>query len=222
MMVFSEIEALQHIQSNNQLLKEKSQEMLLSLHERLIYYYAYQYPHRYLYFDDLVQEGRMALIHAANKFDTSKGVKFITYATYWIRQGMSRYVDQKTKLIRKPQGIVDQLKKEKKQTHHHVLSMDDMEEKNKALMIADTINDPHQSYILNIYESMIQQFFIYITPLQQNILTKKYGLDGFPEMSINQLNKSLKIPKKKIIEEENKAIAILKQYIKESYEYHSS
>jgi DNA-directed RNA polymerase sigma subunit (sigma70/sigma32) len=94
--------------------------------------------------------------------------------------------------------------------------MDDMLEKNKAIMIADSTKNPHESYMNQIHETMVQQFFTYLTPLQQDIMTMKYGLDGYPEKTINQIQKSLQIPKKKIIEEEQKALAILKTYIKGS------
>ena len=51
---------------------------------------------------DLIQEGNLGLEHAVDKFDWRRGLKFSTYATFWIRQAIGRALDQKASLIRLP------------------------------------------------------------------------------------------------------------------------
>lgn len=67
---------------------------------------------KYLYsgqpMDDLVQEGNLGLLKAVDRFNWRKGFKFSTYATWWIRQGVSRYVADKSKMIRLPVHLYEQ------------------------------------------------------------------------------------------------------------------
>ena len=60
---------------------------------------------------DLVQEGNLGLIHAVNKFDWRKGFKFSTYATWWIKQAISRGIDNTGRTIRLPVHAGDQVRK---------------------------------------------------------------------------------------------------------------
>lgn len=63
---------------------------------------------------DLIQEGNIGLITAANKYDGEKGFRFSTYATYWIRQAISRALGEQSRTIRIPANMIDLLNKIKK------------------------------------------------------------------------------------------------------------
>ena len=65
---------------------------------------------------DLIQEGNLGLIKAAEKYDGSKGFRFSTYATYWIRQAISRALGDQSRTIRIPANMVELLSKAKKAT----------------------------------------------------------------------------------------------------------
>ena len=65
---------------------------------------------------DLIQEGNLGLIKAAEKYDGSKGFRFSTYATYWIRQAISRALGAQSRTIRIPANMVELLSKVKKAT----------------------------------------------------------------------------------------------------------
>lgn len=65
---------------------------------------------------DLIQEGNLGLIKAAEKYDGSKGFRFSTYATYWIRQAISRALGDQSRTIRIPANMVELLSKVKKAT----------------------------------------------------------------------------------------------------------
>jgi len=60
---------------------------------------------------DIIQEGNMGLIHAAGKFDYQKNVRFCTYASWWIRQFISRFISKKRRFVRLPQRKEDALRK---------------------------------------------------------------------------------------------------------------
>ncbi|MDR2596421.1 MAG: RNA polymerase sigma factor RpoD/SigA [Treponema sp.] len=60
---------------------------------------------------DIIQEGNMGLIHAAEKFDHKKNVRFCTYASWWIRQFISRFISKKRRFVRLPQRKEDALRK---------------------------------------------------------------------------------------------------------------
>jgi RNA polymerase primary sigma factor len=60
---------------------------------------------------DIIQEGNLGLIHAAGKFDYQKNVRFCTYASWWIRQFISRFISKKRRFVRLPQRKEDELRK---------------------------------------------------------------------------------------------------------------
>jgi RNA polymerase primary sigma factor len=75
---------------------------------------AKKYRNCGLPFCDLIQEGNLGLIKAAEKYDGSKGFRFSTYAVYWIRQAISRALDEQSKVIRIPAHAIELISKVKK------------------------------------------------------------------------------------------------------------
>lgn len=108
-----ELEVAKKIKNNH---CQLSKDILVNANLRLVVSIAKKYIGRGLSFLDLIQEGNIGLMKAADRFDYEKGYKFSTYATWWVQQSITRAIADKARAIRLPIHMIESLNKIKKIT----------------------------------------------------------------------------------------------------------
>src|SRR3990170_4231150 len=98
-------------------------EHLILANSRLVVSVARRYRGRGVPFTDLIQEGHIGLIRAAKKFEHQRGLKFSTYATWWIRQAITRVIADHSRTIRLPVYVSDQINRMRRLSHEMVMEL---------------------------------------------------------------------------------------------------
>lgn len=150
---FSMLSADEEIKLANRIAEgdQSAKNELVEANLRLVVSLARHYQGCGLSYQDLIQEGNIGLIKAAEKFDASKGFRFSTYASWWIKQALSRAIADQSRTIRIPVHMTENINKFKK-TERELLSQLNREPKIKEIADAMGISEKQakeiQSYIV--------------------------------------------------------------------------
>ncbi|WP_425288816.1 sigma-70 family RNA polymerase sigma factor [Spiroplasma endosymbiont of Amphibalanus improvisus] len=107
-----EIEFFKLLESPDRNIAKIVKDKIIRFNMKLVISIAKKYVNRGLDFSDLIEEGNIGLIKAVGKFDYRKGFKFSTYATWWIRQSITRALANQSRIIRIPVHVYEQMKKQ--------------------------------------------------------------------------------------------------------------
>lgn len=150
---FSMLSAEKEIELANRIAEgdQSAKNELVEANLRLVVSLARHYQGCGLSYQDLIQEGNIGLIKAAEKFDVSKGFRFSTYASWWIKQALSRAIADQSRTIRIPVHMTENINKFKK-TERELLNKLNREPKIKEIADAMGISEKQakeiQSYIV--------------------------------------------------------------------------
>ena len=208
--VDEEVELAQRIRKGDQAALEK----LTKANLRFVVSVAKQYQNQGLSLPDLINEGNLGLIKAAEKFDETRGFKFISYAVWWIRQSILQALAEQSRIVRLPLNQVGSLNKINKalqkfeQDNERMPSPDELAEildipRDK---IADTlrVSGRHVSV-----DEEIERALSTLTERERDIVKDFFGI-GTQEMTLEEIGEKFGLTRERVRQIKEKAIRRLR------------
>jgi RNA polymerase primary sigma factor len=203
----------------------QARDRLVEANLRLVVAIARQYASQQVPLMDLIQEGNLGLLHAIEKFDWRRGYAFSTYATWWIRQAISRALRKQMHLIHIPENLLtasrhSDLRRllspvDAQMLLQPVLSLDVPLDVDERLSLTDTLEDrdavlPEAAVEQHMVSEDLACALDTLTLRQRQVLCLHFGIDtGIPH-TLGQIGKQLGISRERVRQIESEALAMLR------------
>lgn len=168
---------------------------ILESNLRFVFNVAKNYRGCGISINELISEGNMGLIKAIDKFDESKDVKFISYAVWWIRQGIQAYI--KTKGCGRSVVTVDEESIRETITDEDTFDEED-EIVNKNETVLSNEEDEINREIQTNQEAIVSKLLSKLEPREKIIIEKYYGLNGYKTKNLEEIGEELNLSKERV------------------------
>jgi RNA polymerase primary sigma factor len=232
---------------------EKARERMITANLRLVVKIARDYEHFGLPLLDLINEGNIGLMKAVNRFDPTKGAKFSTYSSWWIKQAIKRALANQSKTIRLPVHLVDKIAHMRRVAMrlHDVLGHEPTDDELAAELgikvsrvaewrsasqrpssldapigdddshrLADIVRDervedPCDTLANRTIAGKLSELVEKLHPREATILRFRFGLDGGPERTLEEVGRKFGVTRERIRQLQNLALTKLRRMIED-------
>ncbi|MFW6181351.1 MAG: sigma-70 family RNA polymerase sigma factor [Spirochaetota bacterium] len=205
---------------------ERAKELLITSNLRFVVSFASRYQKLGVPLMDLINEGNMGLMRAAEKFDPERGIKFISYARWWIRHYMLKAViDQSGSVRVRSRSAARHQERERPGTGEmvfHTVSLDQkLYEGEGSETLIDTVEDTQyqqqeQRYMEKEFRKNINQVLAKLKPIERTVINWHFGLNGNRVMALREIGERLNLTKERIRQIEQAALEKLRYPMEET------
>jgi len=197
---------------------ESAKKQLSAGNLRLVVSIAKKYRHRGLQFLDLIQEGNTGLMKAVEKYEYQRGYKFSTYATWWIRQAITRAIADQARTIRIPVHMIETMSKLRKISKHPI-SLDrpigDSDDSYFGDFIEDkSVESPVSVASYEMLKDKIEQVLDTLTFREREIIKLRYGLGDGYTYTLEEVGRKFKVTRERVRQIEAKALRKLQHPVR--------
>jgi RNA polymerase sigma factor (sigma-70 family) len=176
---------------------EAARNRLLEANLRLVVKIALEYRHSPVKLEDLIAEGNVGLIQAVKRFDPNRGVRFVSYASWWVRKYMVAALNDSTKAATSPLPRGASMAVDERTKRARVLSLEDFLHNSGDRVLLEKVaprneEDPEHLVVASDLQEALRSVLERIPALERRVLEMHYGLDGAPPRTLQVIGQELR------------------------------